>query len=178
MTALLLVDLQNDFMPNGALAVLEGELILPVIRKLLEMPFDKIIASRDWHPPGHSSFSIWPEHCIQNTKGAEFHSGFDTKKVDIVISKGMDPDKEGYSAFEGTGLFKYLKEQRIHTIYIAGLATDYCVKHSAFDAVELGFKTYVVTNGCRGVDINPDDSKHAFDAMQKAGIQFFEVKND
>lgn len=204
MTALLLVDLQNDFMPGGALAIKKSDLVLPVVRELMTMPFDKILATRDWHPENHGSFAkahhlkvgqvieldgiaqiLWPVHCVQNTPGADFHPGWDSKKVDAVFSKGVDPIVDSYSTFfdnerrRSTGLDDYLKEHGIKTLYIAGLATDYCVKYSALDACRLNYNTYVVVEGCRGVNLRPDDSKNALIEMIEAGahlVNLSEVK--
>lgn len=194
MTALLFVDIQNDFMPGGALAVKNGDQILPVVNKLLELPFDKIIATRDWHPEGHGSFAsthqlpegslieldgipqiLWPKHCVQNTWGAEFHKGWDSKQVDAVFEKGVDPIIDSYSTFfdnekrRSTGLEDYLRKNQIHTLYIAGLATDYCVKFSVLDACHLNFNVYVVVDGCRGIDLLAQDSENAFREMEQAG---------
>ncbi len=196
MTALILVDLQNDFFPGGALAVKEGDLILPVVNELMKKPFDRIIATRDWHPPNHGSFAsvhhkpvgaeidlngipqiLWPVHCVQGTDGAAFHSGWDSSLVDQIFSKGIDPAIDSYSTFfdngmrRSTGLEDYLRKTKIHTVYIAGLATDYCVKYSVLDACRLGFTTYVVADGCRGVNLNPGDSERAMNEMKKAGAQ-------
>jgi nicotinamidase/pyrazinamidase len=191
MTALLLVDVQNDFMPGGALEVKEGDLILPVIRKLIEMPFDKIVASRDWHPADHGSFVdaekpittpqiLWPRHCVQHSKGAEFHEDLDQSRIDLVISKGIDSTIDSYSTFfdnerkRSTLLEEYFRKEGIHTVYIAGLATDYCVKYSCLDACGLNFNTYVVVDGCRGVNLHPGDSARALSEMKKAGAHLIQ----
>lgn len=194
MKALILVDLQNDFMPGGPLEVREGNKILPVIQKLLDFPFDSIIATKDWHPKNHCSFArthnlapgdvivhngleqvLWPEHCIQSTPGAEFYPGWDTSKVHKVFYKGIEKDIDSYSTFydngkkRSTGLDSYLKEQGIKNVYIAGLATDYCVKHSVMDALHLGFNTYVIIDACRGINMHPDDTKTAIEEMIRDG---------
>lgn len=196
MTALILVDLQNDFMPGGRLPVAKGLEILPAVGKLVTMPFDKIVATKDWHPPGHGSFAsthkmyvgdeidlfgirqvLWPDHCIQGSFGAEFHSGWDHSKVEHIFHKGSDPNIDSYSTFfdngnrKSTGLEDFLKDHRIRRVVIAGLATDYCVKYSVFDAVRLGFETFVVPEGCRGVNLDPNDDTRALDEMKKLGAK-------
>lgn len=202
MTALILVDLQNDFMPGGALEVKEGDEILPIIRGLLEKPFTLICATRDWHPANHGSFAsthqlpvgslidldgipqiLWPDHCVQGTYGALFHSGWDNSKIDALFLKGIDPKVDSYSTFfdnghkRDTGLKSYLDQHQIKAVYIAGLATDYCVKYSVLDACRLGLNTYVVVDGCRGVNLSPDDSKMALKEMQQAGAHLVNFSN-
>lgn len=170
MTALILVDIQNDFMPKGALGVEEGEQILPVVNELLSMPFDVIVASKDWHPEGHMSFAIWPDHCVQGTRGAEFHPGWDSSKVQAIFHKGTNPTEDSYSTFsKDTGLEDYLKKRGVHTVYIAGLTTEYCVRSSSLDALELGFKVNVVLDGCKGIDKN--EARKAVEEMKKAGVR-------
>lgn len=192
--ALLLVDLQNDFMPGGSLEVKEGNRILPIIERLLEYPFDLVLASKDWHPKDHSSFArthgkapgeeikveglnqiLWPVHCVQETSGAEFYPGWNNSKIQKIFLKGTDKNIDSYSTFfdngrkRSTGLGEYLKEKGIKSVYIAGLATDYCVKYSVMDALNLGFDTYVVIDGCKGINLHPDDTKKAIEEMIKAG---------
>ncbi|MGK5595382.1 MAG: bifunctional nicotinamidase/pyrazinamidase [Parachlamydiaceae bacterium] len=194
MKALILVDLQNDFMPGGSLAVKEADKILPVIQNLLTCPFDFVIATKDWHPKDHCSFArtyqlapgdlltlkdrqqiLWPAHCIQNTPGAEFVPELDKKKVNQVIYKGTEKDIDSYSTFfdndcrKSTGLELLLREKQIKNVYIAGLATDYCVKYSTIDAVHLGFNTFVVIDACRGVNLHPNDTKTAIEEMIREG---------
>jgi nicotinamidase/pyrazinamidase len=194
MKALLIVDLQNDFLPGGALEVKSGEEIIPIINKLVHFPFDIIVATKDWHPSDHRSFAnnhhkkpgehinlagidqiLWPAHCIQGTKGSEFSKGWDTTCIDKVIYKGTDPMIDSYSTFfdnghlKKTGLESYLKEKGVNEIYIAGLATDYCVKYSVLDSLQLGFITHVIIDACRGVNLHKDDSKEALQQMQRAG---------
>jgi nicotinamidase/pyrazinamidase len=195
--ALLLVDLQNDFMPGGALAVREGDQILPVVNDLLFCSFDLIIATKDWHPANHVSFYdnhpdkkigdtivlsdgtdqiLWPRHCVQGSKGAEFAPGWSCEKVSKVICKGDDPALDSYSAFfdndyqKSTGLENFLLEEGITDLYIAGLATDYCVKYSVFDARVLNFNTYVIKDACRGVNLSSGDSDEAFQDMENIGV--------
>lgn len=195
MKALLLVDIQNDFMPGGALPVPDGDHIIQIVQKLLKGPFDKIIASKDWHPPNHKSFAentqgkypgdriildgidqiLWPTHCVQGTKGADFCPGWDTTKIDKIIYKGIDPSIDSYSTFfdnehlRSTELDKYLKEKGIKKVFVAGLATDYCVKYSVLDALHLGFQPYVIVDACKGINLKPNDSDQALKQMEKAG---------
>lgn len=194
MSALILVDLQNDFMPGGALEVKEGLEILPAVNKLLSLPFDVIVATKDWHPEGHGSFAashhkkvgdvielegipqiLWPVHCVQGTRGAEFHSGWDHTKVTAEFHKGTEKNIDSYSTFfdngnrKSTGLADYLVQKGIKKLYIAGLATDYCVKYSVLDAIRLGFETFVVLEGCRGVNLHPLDAETALEEMKKMG---------
>lgn len=175
MTALIIVDLQNDFMPGGTLAVKGGDQILSVVNELLTLPFDAIVASKDWHPKRHSSFASnggpWPDHCVQETHGAEFHPGWDSSKVQAVFLKGQKLDDDSYSVFIDTGLPEYLKKNGIDKVYLTGLTTEYCVKYSALDAKKLGFKVNVVLDGCAGVDLNPQDSKKAIEEMKEAGVR-------
>ena len=200
MKALILVDLQNDFMPGGALAVPEGNAVVEVANRLLPH-FDLVVATQDWHPRGHGSFAsahegrkpgdivdldglrqeLWPDHCVQNSEGAAFHGDFNRKPVDRVFHKGTDPGIDSYSAFfdnahrRSTGLGEYLKENGVTAVYIMGLATDYCVKFSALDAVRLGLETYVVTDGCRGIDLNPGDIDKAWEEMRQAGVKLVDA---
>lgn len=194
MNALILVDIQNDFLPGGALAVQEGNQIIPVVNELLNKPFDVVIATKDWHPKDHGSFAsvhkkragewvnldgveqiLWPDHCIQNTWGAEFGPGWDTSKVHKVFYKGTEKNIDSYSTFfdnghrKSTGLDIFLRQQNIHTIYIAGLTTDYCVKFSVLDAAKLGFDTYVILDACRAVNLRPEDESKAVQEMVEAG---------
>lgn len=192
--ALILVDIQNDFLPGGALAVKNGDEILPVVNKLLSLPFDLIIATKDWHPPHHVSFAVthhkipgetitihhheqilWPAHCIQGEYGAELSSELPAECITKIIHKGTDKNIDSYSTFfdncrtKSTGLSTYLKKHEIDELYLAGLATDYCVKYSVLDALHLGFKTFVIVDGCRGVNIHKQDSKLALKDMENAG---------
>lgn len=200
MTALLLIDIQNDFFPGGPLGVPHAEEILPVVNALLQMPFDVVVATQDWHPATHGSFAdrhnqppgtvinlhgvsqiLWPRHCVQGTSGADFSPGWDRSKVTHVIHKGTDPGVDSYSAFFdnenncSTGLALYLKQKGISTVVLAGLATDYCVKYSALDALKLGFKTIVVEDGCRGVNRESDDSAKALKEINAAGGAIVEL---
>jgi nicotinamidase/pyrazinamidase len=190
MTALILVDLQNDFFPGGALAVKGGEEVLPAVRALTALPFDLKVATKDWHPPLHMSFAstrhrsigevvegqiLWPDHCVQGTAGSDFAPGWPSDRVDEVFFKGTAPEIDSYSTFfdnghlKSTGLGDYLKGQGIHTVVLAGLATDYCLKYSVLDALKLGFKVVVAYEGCRGVNLHPGDDQKALKEMQEAG---------
>jgi nicotinamidase/pyrazinamidase len=179
--ALLLVDIQNDFLPGGALAVPHGHEILPVVNKLLKKDWKAIVASKDWHPPRHSSFAAhggpWPEHCVQGTKGAELAPGFDHDAIDYIVLKGIDREHDSYSAFfdnakkRSTGLHDYLQEEKITDLTIVGLATDYCVKATVLDALDLGYSVTVILEAVRGVNLNPGDSEKALQEMVTRGAQ-------
>lgn len=192
--ALILVDIQNDFMPDGALPVPDGYAVIPVANALQEK-FDLVVATQDWHPPDHGSFAsnhegqqpgqiidlagleqiLWPDHCVQTTEGAAFVETLHTDTVADVFRKGTDPEIDSYSGFydnghrKSTGLDAYLRERGVDTVYIAGVATDYCVKYTALDALREGFATYVVRDGCRAVNLEPDDAERAFEEMKRAG---------
>ena len=181
-SAFILVDIQNDFCPGGSLAVKEGDRVVPVVNEL-QKRFELIVATRDWHPAGHSSFaSLWPPHCVQGTAGAEFVAELDTSRVARVFLKGTDPEVDSYSGFfdnehrRATGLGDYLKERGVTDVFIAGLATDYCVKFTALDAVMLGFKTTVVADACRGVEVNAGDTARALEEMAAAGAHITESR--
>ncbi|MFB0526743.1 MAG: nicotinamidase [bacterium] len=181
--ALLIVDVQNDFCPGGALAVPEGDKIVPILNKCM-MIFSRkkwpIFASRDWHPKESKHFKKfggpWPEHCIQNTRGARLHPNLRLPKETIILSKGMDPDKDSYSAFQavnskGTGFFELLKSSGIKELFIGGLATDYCVKSSVLDALKSGFKVKLLMDAIRGVNMKPKDSEEAIEEMVSRGAE-------
>ncbi len=151
--------------------------MVPVINRLTEN-FDLVVATRDWHPEQTVHFEKWPVHCVRNTPGAQFHPALDLSKIDKIISKGTGNKDDGYSAFE-TGeldLAAWLKEQDVEELYFAGLATEYCVKASALDAVRHGFKTYVVTDAIRGIEVNPGDIEQALQEMREAGIIMVESR--
>jgi nicotinamidase/pyrazinamidase len=172
MDALLIVDFQNDFTPGGALAVTGGDEIAQPLALLLDR-FDLVVATRDWHPPDHSSFAgIWPVHCVQGTHGSELHPGLDRSKVDVVVDKGQDAGSEGYSAFQDTELAELLRSRGVDRLYVAGLATDYCVKHSVLDALRQGFEVVVIEDAIRGVDAQSGDSRRAVEEMRAAGATF------
>ena len=196
MRALIVVDLQNDFMPGGALAVPHGDEVVAVANRLMPK-FELVVASQDWHPPNHGSFAsqhagrspgdfvqlgglrqvLWPDHCVQNTKGAAFHDGLDADAIDRVFQKGVDPEIDSYSAFfdnahrRSTELGDYLRAQSVDEVYLLGLATDYCVKFSALDALGEGFRTVLIEDGCRGIDLEPGDVDRAFREMKESGTR-------
>jgi nicotinamidase/pyrazinamidase len=172
--ALVIVDFQNDFTPGGALAVPHGDAIAGRIAELLDTGrFDLVVATRDWHPAGHGSFveqgGIWPPHCVQGTDGAELHSGLDRARVDVVVDKGQDPQTEGYSGFQQTELEKVLRDAGVDRVTVVGLATDYCVRHTALDALRAGFDVTVDREGVRGIDAEPGDADRALDQVRQAG---------
>jgi nicotinamidase/pyrazinamidase len=195
MQALLIVDVQNDFCPGGALAVPDGDAVVPVINRLAAR-FDHVIQTQDWHPPGHHSFAssheghdpfdeiqmdygpqtLWPEHCIQGSEGAAFHPDLDTTATELVVRKGFRPEIDSYSAFyendhaTPTGLAGYLRERGIDTLVVVGLATDFCVRWSATDARDEGFDVFVVEDATRGLDAN-GSMQAAWQAMNDAGVQ-------
>ncbi len=196
MRALILVDLQNDFVPGGALPVPEGDQVVPIANRL-QQRFELVVATQDWHPRDHGSFAashpgkqigevidlnglsqiLWPVHCVQGTPGADLLPGLDRSRVARIFHKGTDPAIDSYSGFfdnghrKATGLGDYLKEQGVDTVYVMGLATDYCVKFTALDARQLGFKAYLVEDGCRGVNLQPDDVTKAIEEMRRAGVE-------
>lgn len=175
-TALIVVDLQNDFCPGGALAVKEGDSVVPILNRYLER-FEKaglpVYATRDWHPTNHCSFKAqggpWPPHCVQNTRGADFHPDLKLPANAVIISKATRSEADAYSGFEGTNLELYLKRSGIKRTLVGGLATDYCVKQTVLDACRLGFETYLLIDAVRGVEAKQGDSAKAVEAMQKTG---------
>jgi len=194
MKALVVVDVQNDFLPGGALEVRHGDLIIPVINEIIGK-FELVIATKDWHPQNHKSFAsqhagknpgdmiklknidqmLWPDHCVQGTEGAEFSTELDLSKIKKVFVKGIDSEIDSYSGFydnghlRSTGLGDYLREAVVEEIYIAGLATDYCVKFTALDSVKEGFKTFVIADATKAVNLNPNDYEDALEEMRLAG---------
>jgi len=173
---LIITDMQNDFLPGGALAIKEGDLLIPVLNeyaKMFKRAKAKIVASRDWHPPNHISFITqggpWLPHCLQNSEGAKFSPGLKLPEGTTVVSKATDPKKEAYSVFDGTGLGEQLQAQNIERIFIGGLATDYCVVNSVLDARKMGFEIYVLADATKGIDVNPGDVDKAFETMAKNG---------
>ncbi len=173
--ALIVVDYQNDFTPpDGALAVPEGDTIASRINELARSDeYDLVVATRDWHPRDHGSFQerggIWPVHCVQNTEGAELHPDLDAAAVDVIIDKGQDPGTEGYSGFDGTNLADLLRDRGIARVTVVGLATDYCVKQTALEALQEGFTVVVDSSAVRGVEVEPGDSERALAEMRAAG---------
>jgi nicotinamidase/pyrazinamidase len=172
--ALLIIDFQNDFTPGGALAVPDGDAIADRVNELVASgDFDLVVATRDWHPPDHSSFKEqggpWPPHCVQATQGAELHPAVPRDEVDVVVDKGYEPGLEGYSGFEQTNLASVLRERGIDEVTVVGLATDYCVKHTSADALAEGFRVTIDRGGIRGIDAEPGDSERALEELQAAG---------
>jgi nicotinamidase/pyrazinamidase len=170
--ALIVVDVQNDFCPGGKLAVPEGDEVVPVINSMMTN-FEHVLATQDYHPPEHSSFTEqggpWPEHCVQDTPGAEFHPGLETSVIDEIVRKGTDPKTDGYSGFAGTDLASRLNRLGVQRIFVAGLATDYCVKATTIEAIEQGFDAVVVIDGIRAVNVKARDGEDALADMESAG---------
>lgn len=187
--ALLIVDVQNDFCPGGSLAVADGDAVVPVLREYIGI-FRRaglpIYASRDWHPRRTAHFrefgGPWPVHCVQDTGGAAFHPGLPLPTDAIVISKGMDPGRDDYSAFhgvaaDGTPLADELAGRGVKHLYVGGLATDYCVKESALEGIRHGLRVTLLADASRGVNIAPDDSDRAVDAMKAAGVRLASLRD-
>jgi nicotinamidase/pyrazinamidase len=172
--ALLIIDFQNDFTPGGALAVPGGDTVAERLNALAGSgDYDLVVATRDWHPPDHGSFSeqggIWPSHCVAGTPGAELHPALDAARIDVIVDKGRDPSTEGYSGFDGTELATILRERGIDKVTVAGLATDYCVRATALDALREGFAVTLDTAASRGIDAQPGDVERAVDEVRAAG---------
>jgi nicotinamidase/pyrazinamidase len=195
MRVLILVDIQNDFLPGGALAVSDGDAVIRAANKL-QSAFPLVVATQDWHPVNHGSFAVnhpgkqvfeqidlnglpqtlWPVHCVQGTAGAELAPGLQRDHIAEVFRKGTDPWIDSYSGFfdnghrKATGLGDWLKARGVTEVHVCGLATDYCVKFTALDGVGLGFKTHLIENACRGVNLRPNDVKDAIEEMRRAGV--------
>ena len=172
--ALLVIDFQNDFCPGGALPVPRGDEIAPRVNELIDSgEFDLVVATRDWHPPDHASFAEqggrWPPHCVQGSEGAELHASIDPAQIDRVVDAGFEPALEGYSGFEETALDQILRDNKIDAVTVVGLATDYCVRATALDALRLGFDVTIDRAGVRGIDVEPGDSERALDEVRAAG---------
>ena len=172
--ALVIVDFQNDFTPGGALAVPDGDAIADRVNALAASgEYDLVVATRDWHPPDHGSFAEqggpWPVHCVAGTPGAGLHPALDAARVEAIVDKGQDPGTEGYSGFEGTDLATLLRERGVDQVTIVGLATDYCVKNTALDALRQGFSVIVDSTAVRGVEVEPGDSERALEEVRAAG---------
>ena len=202
MRALILVDIQNDFLPDGALAVRHGDEIIPIVNKL-QPKFELVVMTQDYHPANHGSFAenhpglrpydvvnlnglqqvLWPAHCVQGSPGAEFSRALDIRNVDRIFQKGTDPGVDSYSGFfdngrkKATGLGDYLSEKGVTEVYVCGLATDFCVKYTALDALSLGFKTFLIEDASRGVEINEGDVKKAVAELQAAGVAITKSRN-
>jgi nicotinamidase/pyrazinamidase len=194
MKVFIVVDIQNDFCPGGALAVAGGNEIIPLINKL-QKEFELVVATQDWHPRDHGSFAsnqgkrpgekiilagieqiLWPDHCVQGSYGAEFVKELDRSRIDRVFHKGDHKEVDSYSGFfdndgkRSTGMAEYLRQRGVTDVYIAGLATDYCVQFTAIDAVKLGFRTFVMIDACRGVNLVPGDVDRAIENMRRVGV--------
>src|SRR3954449_11821508 len=174
--ALLIIDFQNDFTPGGALAVAEGDTIADRINELAASGrYDLVIATRDWHPPNHNSFAAfggpWPVHCVQDSPGAQLHPALNQAAIHKIIDTGYRPEIEGYSAFEATDLAELLHDRGITKVTVVGLATDYCVKHTALDALREGFEVEIDTDAMRGVNVEPGDDERAIEEMLAAGAK-------
>lgn len=184
---LMVVDMQVDFCPGGSLAVSEGDAIIPVINRYIELFHERgipVFATRDWHPPVTSHFKqyggLWPPHCVQGSEGARFHPMLKLPDDVTVVSKGMDPRKDDYSSFQaslesGLPLNEQLKKSGVNHIYICGLATDYCVRYTSLDALRDGFEVTVLTDAVKGVDLEPGDSARALEEIAKAGAEMAEL---
>ena len=194
--ALVLVDIQNDFIPGGSLAIKDGDAVVPVANAI-QAKFELVVATQDWHPQNHGSFAsnhpgkkpgdvielgglpqvLWPDHCVQGSRGAAFHPDLDRSHVVRVFRKGTDSAIDSYSTFfdnahrKPTGLGDFLRGQNISGIYLLGLATDYCVRYSALDAVQLGLRPHVIIDGCRGVELHAGDTDAAVGQMRRAGVE-------
>ena len=202
MNTLIIVDLQNDFLPDGALPVPHGDEVIPLANEL-QSHFELVVATQDWHPANHGSFAanhpgkkpgdrimldgieqiLWPVHCVQNTPGAQFTASLDTKRIGRVFQKGTDPKIDSYSTFfdnahrRSTGLGDYLKERSVTDVYLVGLALDYCVKYSALDARQLGLNAHVIVDACRGIALDPGDLDRALDEMKRSGATLLESRS-
>lgn len=178
--ALIVVDVQNDFCPEGALPVPRGDEVVPIINELVDL-FNVVIFTQDWHPENHCSFiengGSWPQHCVQRTRGAELRGNLNFPTDFTVVYKGTDPAKEAYSPFDGTPLQDVLWRLNEKKLYICGLATDYCVKATALDARKAGFETFVIIDACRGVNVKEGDTERAIEEMQGAGIKIITSKD-
>lgn len=177
MDALIAVDVQRDFCPGGALVVPDGDAVGAVLNRLAVEP-GLVIATRDWHPADHASFAAqggpWPEHCVQGTPGAELHPGLDVGLVDVVIDKGCEREREGYSGFEDTGLERLLRGHGVATVHIGGLALDYCVRATALDALRAGFAVVLHRAATRPVEVSPGDGERARAELRAAGVAVVE----
>ncbi len=173
--ALIIVDVQNDFCPGGALAVPDGDAVVAPLNALAAR-FATVVATRDLHPPDHCSFAAaggpWPPHCVAGTPGAEFHPDLDLSRVSLHIAKGTATERDAYSGFAGEpDLAAALRERGVERVFVGGLATDYCVLNTVLDSLRAGFVTHVITDAVRAVDVNPGDGERALDEMARAGAR-------
>lgn len=195
MKAIIVVDIQNDFLPGGALAVQEGDQIIPIVNKLMKK-FDLVVATQDWHPQEHGSFAsnhkhmnpgdhimlygldqiLWPDHCVQQSSGADFSNDLDVSTINNIFRKGTDILIDSYSGFfdngkkKETGLDNYLKSKGVEMVFVVGLATDYCVKYTAIDAAELGYRTFVIPDATKAVNLQDGDFEKAIEEMKSKGV--------
>ncbi len=198
-SVLVVVDVQNDFCPGGPLEVKDGDSIIPLINRLMPM-FPLVVATQDWHPAGHVSFAsnhpgdkpfdtiqvggislvLWPDHCVQGTRGADFHPSLENIHFRLILRKGTTPTLDSYSAFSEndkktlTGLSSYLEGMGVQDVYLCGLATDVCVFHSAMDSVRLGFRTFLIQDAARGVDVPERSLARAIQDMKASGVRLIE----
>jgi len=179
--AFILVDVQNDFCPGGALPVPEGDRVIPPLNHLLKRAGCLTVATRDWHPANHCSFKdqggVWPVHCVAESWGADFHPTLDQDRLQVMVSKATTPEEEAYSGFQGTLLAQLLRDRGVRRVLIGGLATDYCVKATALDARRAGFEVIVLEDAIRGVEVNPGDCARAMEEMQQAGCAFARMED-
>lgn len=177
MKALIIVDLQNDFCPGGALATPYGDKIVPVINGILDK-FPVVLASKDWHPEDSIHFDIWPLHCVANTRGAELHPDLQQEKIQDILLKGTSGKDDGYSAFEATNidLVSYLKSEGVKQLYVCGLTTEYCVKATALSGLQNGFETCLITDAVEGVRAREGDVEAALEEMKQKGVQMVSSK--
>lgn len=201
MKALLIIDIQNDFLPGGSLAVPEGDQIIPVVNELLP-EYEIVVATQDWHPADHGSFAsnhsgkkpgdlitlagleqiLWPAHCIQGSDGAKFAESLDTRRIDHIIRKGTDSQIDSYSGFfdnghrQSTGLTDLLRKNKVTEIHLVGLATDYCVKFTALDAIDEGFEVALIEDACRGVNLSPNDVTQTLEHLKAQGVRIQKSK--
>lgn len=198
MKTLIVTDVQHDFMPGGALGITGANAIVPVINRLIPK-FDHVFATQDWHPPHHISFAsthhkkvgevirvgdleqiLWPDHCVQNTHGADFATGLHRERFEAVFHKGTDPKVDSYSTFfdnarkRQTGLADHLRKANLKDLYFVGLATDYCVLYSVLDALELGFNAWVISDACRAINLKPGDEERALEKMRLQGTKIIQ----
>lgn len=201
MKVLIIIDVQYDFLPGGALAILGADAIIPVINQLIPQ-FEHVVATLDWHTQNHVSFAathhkkvgevihlngieqiLWPIHCVQNTHGARISNALNQTKIEAIFHKGCDPNVDSYSTFfdnlrkRHTGLGAYLQKHKWNDLYFVGLATDYCVLYSVLDALELGFKATVIRDACRAINLKPDDEKQALEKMKMRGAHIIFSRN-
>jgi nicotinamidase/pyrazinamidase len=176
--ALIVVDVQNDFCPGGSLAVAHGDEVVAPLNKLMKEFLDRgepVFKTRDWHPAKTRHFvdygGAWPIHCVQNTRGAEFHADLSDDPRVTIVSKGIDESADGYSGFDGTDLARILRAQGVKEVWVGGLATDYCVKHTVLDALRQGFEVKALADAMRPVNVNPNDGEKAIEEMRNAGAE-------